>query len=50
MIATATGVVLIAFALLVAFYANEPFNIASLFGIVGAALIAWVWRRQTAKE
>ena len=50
MAAMVVGVVLVALALLVAVYANEPFNIATLFGIAGAALIVWTWRRPTAEE
>lgn len=48
--ATVIGAIFVAFALLVAVYANEPFNIATVFGIAGAALIAWVWRKRALED
>ncbi len=35
------GVALIAFAVLAALYAGEPFNIATIGGALGVGLIAW---------
>lgn len=35
------GVALIAFAALAALYAGEPFNIATIGGVIGVGLIAW---------
>lgn len=44
------GVFLVAFALLVTFYANEPFNVATIFGLVGVGLIIWARRRGPAAK
>ena len=40
----AIGALLIAFAALVTFYANEPLNIATIGGLAGIALIVWAVR------
>jgi hypothetical protein len=47
-LATALGLLFIIFAVVVAVYAGEPFNIASLFGVVGMAMIVKLhWKRPT---
>jgi hypothetical protein len=46
LLATVAGVLFIVFAVVVAVYAGEPFNIATLFGIVGVAMLAKPhWKR-----
>jgi hypothetical protein len=40
-VAVAAGVGLVAFAAVVAIYAGEPFNVASIAGLGGAALVFW---------
>lgn len=42
----AVGVLFIVFALVVAVYAGEPFNIATLFGLVGIAMIVKLYRER----
>lgn len=38
-LATVVGVLFIAFAVVVTAYAGEPFNIATLFGLAGGAIL-----------
>ncbi|MGH9010277.1 MAG: hypothetical protein ACRDYF_10585 [Acidimicrobiia bacterium] len=48
LLATLVGVLFIVFAVVVAVYAGEPFNIATFFGVGGVALIAKLhWSRLT---
>ena len=44
--ATVVGLLFIVFAVVVAVYAGEPFNIATVFGIVGVAMLTKLyWKR-----
>ncbi len=48
LLATALGVLCIVFAVVVAVYAGEPFNIATVFGVVGVAMVVKLhWKRPT---
>ena len=46
LLVTAVGVLFIVFAVVVAVYAGEPFNIATLFGLVGTAMLVKMHRRR----
>ena len=46
----AIGTLLIAFAALVTFYANEPFNVATIGGLAGIALIVWAARSSRRRD
>ena len=46
LLATGVGLLFIVFAMVVAVYAGEPFNIATLFGIAGVGMLAKLhWKR-----
>lgn len=47
LVATVVGLAFVVFAVVVAVYANEPFNIATLFGIAGLGMIGKLyWSRR----
>jgi xanthine/uracil/vitamin C permease (AzgA family) len=46
----AVAVIAVLFSVLVAVYANEPFNIATVFGLAGIAVLVKLYRRHGASK
>jgi hypothetical protein len=46
LLAIAVGLLFILFAIVVAAYAGEPFNIATLFGVVGVGMLVQLRRKR----